>query len=477
MKKNKIWTYVIYAYLLLPIMIFVLGWLKWFWAIPAAVGIGYAYICGVKDDNTDYQDVFQKDTVFKLLLAFGLILFWVYLSGIGGLCFQNTDHNYRTAVFRTLVECEWPVISADASRGMTYYIGFWLPAAVVGKMFGFDAGYSFQVIWATLGVFITYILLCVWRKKVEVWPLIVMVLFSGLDYVGWWLLNPSTGEFPAMLHLEWWATDFQFSSMTTQLFWVFNQSVPAWVAIMFIMVNAENKNRKNMLLILSSIMLSSTFSFGGLLPFVAYFMLKDNKFSQADMKDIFSRQNVLGVLVIGIISFVYLIGNGSTEIITNDTIATAGYVSGLTALLSYILFYVLEFGVYSIVIHKNESKNPIHYIVIGVLLICPLIKVGGAHDFCMRTSIPALFILMLLVIQNLEKYRADKKIEFYALLLVFALGAVTSFNEIHRTVYETVQGVNKGQMVTYQEPSTERVLSRQNFSGSTNSFFFSYLAK
>lgn len=39
-------------------------------------------------------------------------------------------------------------------RGLIYYIGYWLPAAVVGKVFGLTAGYYFQYVWAIIGIFI-----------------------------------------------------------------------------------------------------------------------------------------------------------------------------------------------------------------------------------------------------------------------------------------------------------------------------------
>ena len=31
-------------------------------------------------------------------------------------------------------------------------------------------------------------------------------------------------------HIEWWSNAFQYSSMTTQLFWVPNHCLPAWIA-------------------------------------------------------------------------------------------------------------------------------------------------------------------------------------------------------------------------------------------------------
>lgn len=85
---------------------------------------------------------------------------------------------------------KWPVTATFTSdtgtdgRGMVYYIGFWLPAAAIGKFFGIAAGYVAQYVWAVFGICVFYALICLWRKKVMVWPLFVIVFFSGLDVVG-----------------------------------------------------------------------------------------------------------------------------------------------------------------------------------------------------------------------------------------------------------------------------------------------------
>ncbi len=521
--SDGVWRSVTYAYLLLPFLIFVLGWLKWYFAIPIAAGVGYAFFRAMKAESTAYDDIFRKENAVRLLAALAIIVIWVVLSGIGGICFQNRDHGARTTIYRALVDYDWPVVAPDGTRTLIYYIGFWIPSALVGKLFGFDAGYFFQVIWAVMGIWLVYLHLCVWRKKVNLWPLLIMIFFSGLDIVGWWIEFPDWGSFPWTEHLEWWAEDFQFSSMTTQLFWVFNQCIPAWLGVMLIMVHAEQNNRRNMLFVLSTLMFTSTFPFVGMLPFVVYFLLKglklDWKHIRGQFMEIITVQNMVGVFVIGIVSLLYLIGNVSAGNIAGDSAAFAGTPASLLAgaasgislasavstasglslasmlpaasgffpafmtlpsvevLLRYLIFHLLEFGLYAILISKFEYKNPVYYIIIGTLLLCPMIKVGGAHDFCMRASIPALFILMLLVIRSLEKMAAKKSFWLYPALIVLLLGAVTPFNEIHRTIDETIIRKKIDKTMLWPGVSLPEFLYYGNFSGDTDSIFMKYLAK
>lgn len=473
----------IYLYLTLPTLIFLAGWLKWYWALLfgslTAVSCVRAFASSMRDKDWVPETVEDPDgtkikTFAKALL---FILLWVYLSGIGGWCYQNRDHEVRSAIFRALVEYDWPVISHDGSRGLIYYIGFWLPSACIGKVFGLEAGYAAQIIWAVTGIFIVYYLICVYRKKADLLPIAFLVFFSGLDYVGAWILGEEELiRLSLSTHLEWWAVDFQFTSMTAQLFWVFNQAVPAWVATIAVMTQ---KNCKNMLFILALTMLSSTIPFVGLIPIVIYLYIKRVMGDKKRWKEIFTLQNIVGVMIIGGCVFLYLTGNVSGGMIQKDNAALA--VREPAALwLRYLLFYLLEFGIYLYFICRYRKKDSLVYLLTAILLICPFIKVGNDHDFCMRASLPALFILMLLCMETFEKIRLEgKKYLLAAYCVVLLLGSLTAVNEIRRSVKETYWRVTYGESVRYPETGIEKDLLRNaNFSGETQgNIFYRYFAR
>jgi len=479
MKKinfSKLYQSILYIYIFLPIIIFVAGWLKWYYSIPVCALILFSLIKAISEETLQADFLFQKSNWSKLIGALFIISFWVFISGIGGLCYQNSDHEIRNTLYRALVEYDWPVISLDGSRGLIYYIGFWLPSALFGKIFGYKSGLGFQDVWAVLGIFIVYSLICLKRNKVDFWSLAILILFSGLDYLGVWLLQKDGIDLLTATHIEWWAFDFQYSSNTTQLFWVFNQAIPAWVVTSLLYVN---ENKRNMLFILSGILFTSTFPFVGLLPFVIYWLLKDFKLNKNFFKQIFTIQNCVGVFVIGIVSLLYLIGNVSAGKVSSDSVSNI-LIDPSVVLLKYLLFCLFEFGIYLFVIAKYEKKNILFWICCAVLLICPWIKVGGAHDFCMRASIPALFILMFLVIKAID-CAMEKKDKFFLICItcVLLIGAITPFNEIHRSIRESISYMDQGISVKYPEVSIEDDLFQiDNFSGSTKSnLFFKYFAK
>lgn len=497
-KKSKIIEIIAYIYILLPFLIFAVGWMgKRFW-LPILLIVLFSFFKICQEMEESWIPEFQKENFLKIIFIITVIGIWGYYAGIGRFVFQNTDHYWRNSIFDILVKYDWPVINYDVNldifpegttaTSLVYYIGFWLPAAVVGKMFGIEIGYGFQLFWATLGITLVYYFLCERYKQVLVWPLLVLIFFSGLDVVGSCL---STGNLHALvndMHIEWWVGQpYQYSSMTTQLFWVFNQAIPAWLCTMMAW---KQKNNRSIVFILACCMLPSTFGFVGLLLIVCVWMFTrkyerrkaENKkeyflsYVRAWGKDTFTVQNVFGGGVIGIFSFLYLSVNMSGNMIMEKEMLAPAYTDHP---LKYFMFILLEVGVYFLILYNYQKKNMLYYIILVNLLLIPFFKIGSASDFCMRASIPALLILMVLVIDTLQE--AKKKKDWIVLgLLAFTLllGSATPIHEIGRTFRETINRLYSGEQVYEHSIESIEILNGNNFSGPTDhSFFFKYIAK
>ena len=153
-----------YGYILLPFILFVMGWFRIYLAIPILILLGICFFKLCKESASLWLPEWNRDNIIKTLCICVLVFLWVYMSGIGKYVFQNGDHTARNAIFEILVDYDWPVknfeltgdnIGSNATS-LIYYIGFWLPAAVVGKYFGIEAGYGIQVIWAFLVILLFY---------------------------------------------------------------------------------------------------------------------------------------------------------------------------------------------------------------------------------------------------------------------------------------------------------------------------------
>lgn len=496
-KKTKIMIYLTYFYLILPFLIFTVGWVGTRYCIFLVPAVLICVWKACKESDQTWIPEANRNNLIKIVFIVAVIFIWIYYSGIGRLVFQNTDHNCRNAIFEVLVEYEWPVYNYDVdlskfpegttATSLVYYIGFWLPSAVVGKIFGMEAGYGFQVFWAVLGIALVYYYLCARKEKLLVWPLAVVIFFSGLDMVGQYFRGVDLFTMANDTHIEWWMEPYQYSSMTTQLYWVFNQAIPAWLCTVFAFVQ---KNNKSLVLILACCMLPSTFPFIGLLVLVVFWMLSrkyefisDNSvkghlkgWATAVAKDTFTVQNVLGGGIIGILSFLYLSVNLSGTKVMQESKYGALYENNLS---KYLIFIILEVGVYFIAIYKYQQKNRLYYLVLLGLLIIPPIKVGSAGDFCMRASIPLLFILMIMVMDTLELAKKNSdKIVLTSLIAILCIGAITPLHEMVRAVKITTERINNSEQVYETSIDTQQLLNSPNFSGATDdSLFFKYIAK
>lgn len=112
-------------YLIFPVLLFALGWLKSPLAQITAGLIAYTtFIAGI--------DLFRwlranRNTLryhlLPLLPAFTILTIWLFLSGVGGFGYQNSDYRSHNALLHDLIIQKWPLmISLNGVKTfMVYY--------------------------------------------------------------------------------------------------------------------------------------------------------------------------------------------------------------------------------------------------------------------------------------------------------------------------------------------------------------------
>ncbi len=440
-KKSGILVWAGYFYIILPILIFFIGWCNSLTAVTGVICILISSFFLYKNTPKIWFPSTKKEIIL-LGSIFVISLIWVYSSGIGALVFQNFDHNCRNPIFELMVNQNWPVESSNRLAILTYYIGFWLPPAVVGKIFhSTQIGYYAQVLWASIGVFLFFYYVLATLKKKTLWPVILFIFFSGLDIIGEFLIHGGSRTFfNPVSHLEWWYPGMQFSSFTTQLYWVFNQAIPAWIITMLIYLQ---RNNKNMIFIYSCMFLHSTLPAIGILPFLAYCGLKNNL---PDNHGILSLKNILNSIKTAL-TFENIAGGGIITIVTylylSNNVAGGNFALRIPHPTVWI-FYLLEAGIFVLCIWKYNKKNVILYLITIMLLIYPFIRIGFSNDFCMRATIPALVLLYLLVVQTFDRGDIQKDKPILVIMIASLLiGAVTPLHEMTRTIVRTASGITK----------------------------------
>ncbi len=423
MNKQVLYKSIVTVYVFLPAILFITGWTALYVAIPSVLIIGYGMVrFVVKEDGIRLPDALELPGK-RLAVILAIIGLWIAFSGIGGAVYQNPDHWWRNRLFALLVEQKWPVVLPEDNgfRMMCYYIGFYLPSALIGKAFGLGAGFIFQMIWAFFGVLITFILMGNWQGKWKISLLVFFIFFSGLDICNFGpelALNMS-------YHLE--QSMFQFSAYTTQLFWVHNQAIYAWILTLLIL---QTKNNKFLVFLWANGLINCTLPFIGMLPLLIYRIYKNSapgeKLSSRlteIVKSVISVENVLGGGVIGLVSFFYLTGSaGGMELHFVPAVLLLFLPGCLAA----------EIGLYAGEMYVMYKSRKLLILVTVCLVLTPLLMIGQGADFCARVSIPSLLVFSMFVYQRLCEKMSTQKVSL--VLILYLAGCLTPLHEFGRAI-------------------------------------------
>ena len=407
-------------FIVLPIIIFAFGFLKIIYAIPFSVLISYCYYKVCKTEKLD-----ENETIFtkkELIISIIAILIWLIFSGIGNFSYQNEDWHVRNAVLRDLINYDWPIVfeyEGIKQMGFVYYFAFWLPAALFGKVFGYVAANVFLFIWSFILLLNTFTLIKKYTKKNTFLILFFFIFFSGVDILG------NFENIFNIKHIEWWNGVCQYSSNTTLLYWVFNQTIMAWL-ITILCLNCKNKS--SVLFISPLIFAYSPFATIGMIPISIYLISKDKKI----IKTIFSIETVSAIFM--------LIIFGSFYLSSNSTINVNGWAweQEKFNIYKFILFLIVEVLIMAFFILKNKKqRDGLIILTIIELLLIPIYKMTPANDFCMRVSIVPLFILMLYFIKYMSDIKEKNRVERIVVILTIVLATITPIHEFARSVNHT----------------------------------------
>ena len=459
--------YWIYAFIGLPVFIFLSFYLRLWIAgiVVAGVVITFLFLQRRKETGS----ALLSSNVIKIsrrnLAVYAAVsLAWTFLGGQGGHFTQSYDWNIRNAVFRDLITRPWPVVYPERDSMLVYYTGHWMVPAFITKGLG-KLGVSEDMLWfignqllwifTAAGVFIVMLLiLCLVKtndpKKQLIIPLI-LVGFSGLDIIGviidmLFFHEVSLGSF----HIEWWSGFLQYSSMTTCLFWVFNQVVIPWIVILSFM---QEKNASRF------VYLGLCCTLAGPIPFlcVFFYMIVDaavkitgsarrKELKAADaLKEYFHPVNLISIIPL-LIFVKFFSTNAALSITTNANSEITGSflwfkfndISDPVILRHYLLFLILEVMIYFVLLYRKHEKDYIYWTTVVLLMVAPFISLGNSSDFVMRFSVPALMVLLVFCARALLSDDIKENLTFKAkriLVTCLIIGSITPLTEFARGYY------------------------------------------
>ncbi len=467
-------------YLALPQVIFFVGWLKWYLA-PFCVGLILLPLCtsireidlivGTEPEQS-HGTAFGARHIVLVLLTSVLLL---GISGIGGYGHQDTDWLKHNAILKDLVERPWPVVYKLGGQDvpLVYYVAYYLPAALLGKLGGWSLANQALFAWSWIGLVLAMTWFLVLNRRAAFSVVLLFVMFSGLDVVGQWLsrsvvaaIRPEVAQVLSWDHIEQWPIGWQYSSNATLLFWVPNQALAGWIVsgiIMFAILHSPQT--KYSLFYLGLTALWSPFVTIGLCPFLlTEFLLGDGALVKR-LKRYISAPNFCGLILLAVIGLFY-----SAKLYAVSPLLTSDIPSGFSlafapdtqaqviGLAMIVVFCLLEFGLYGILIRRinrdwNSKAKALFVTATICLSLLPFFRYGGSNDLVMRVSIPALFVLAVFVGKALHS-QSPGDLKRIILTVLVVLGSVTALVEFRRHV----TGIRDAGTIL-QTPSMNQVMS------------------
>lgn len=401
---DGILTKAAYLYLSLPFLIFCLGWLN----LPSTVVFSSVTLISIflclknvhSDFSINYLVIKNPRTIWVSLL---IILFIIFFSGIGHYTYQNNDHLYRGALFADLVKYDWPVMYKVSgfpghflegkTTMMTYYLGFYLPAAALGKAFGLEFGRFALFFWTFIGTVLVVFQTGKYLRKFNYKLLLLFFGWGTLFFIGALYKNSFIDIYTEKANPLWAGMILYADSNLGLIYWTFNQSLTAWLILLLIFNGGP---KQNTFYLYSLTFFLSPFAFVGMFPFIIFSIWKNYKGTLKDdlwknIKSYLSFQNIIGAALVVGLNFIYIDSNKAGKFFQ--------VLHHRPKIL--IVFYLLSWAIIAFLISSKFKKNALFWLVIIILIPLPFFQQGFGIDFPGRLSIPALFLLMLLVGQFL----------------------------------------------------------------------------
>lgn len=463
-------------YLFLPYLIFFLSWLKPWVAILAVVASIWAIRNYLLTSSPLPRISLPKNhrmLVFATIAV--LLLLWSFFSGVGGFTAQSGDYLKHNAIFHDLINFQWPVVYGNGNS-LSYYVGYYLPSAAFAKLTTPAMADYFQLFWMILGIFIAFYWVCRLTGTARIWLAVLFIGFSGMDILGYIIFHhslPSLGY----LALEWSTSPdvgyWQYSANSTLLDWTPQHAIAGWIVVaMIISEYVEKKPKKNTFFLYSLIWLTSPMIATWLGVFIAGIFIASIK----KWRSFFSFQNIAFPLLMLIIIGSYF----ATNMYHQPYGFIWDFMNFKENIPKLLLFHLFEYGIYALLIfpyvRKEQKEWKVLFTIAMIMLaVMPLFMYGLYNDQLMRGSIPALFILMILIARMLSNtaYKVNRILLTICLIIGGAVPAYEIWNhlEIGKPKYNDWVSIEN----TAMDPGT-RNLANQYY-GNRDTFFYKFLAQ
>ena len=313
-------------YLVLPVLIWLVGWHQWWLGIPAAVLLVLAFREAL---SGSWRMAVRPLAAVLLVIA----LAWVMVTAAGGIFdVHNFDWIKHRAILLDLARNTWPVYLPAWAQSLSafipgegdveglllrYYLGYYMVPGLAGKWFGVEALNWAVPLWTWSGV---ALMLLMFTRGFLGWRAVaaatILIFFSGMDIVSvavfegldWLDFRLSLDGWPRVGFgrdfLEWnryWEIKVQFLSHMVGMMWVPQHFIAgALYALLLVQLRQHRRFLAVSGVVVGVSLFWSPFVAVGLLPLVAV-LLKEN-----GVRPFLRWQNLLLGLPLAVLVVTYL---------------------------------------------------------------------------------------------------------------------------------------------------------------------------
>jgi hypothetical protein len=409
------WEFVAVLYLSLPLLLFFAFFTKLWIAVPALSTI--VVVLNRVRPRADYRRIFAQGPNTPVLLICGVIsALFLWVCGYAEPFGRTFDWLKHFALINELAQHSWPPINDESRTFLRYSLGYYLVPGAFTALFG--------IRWIEWSVFLQtwtglFLLLALLQHKIRpAQPtlfVILFLLFSGLDLIGWLIYGR---ESSILAHKEWWTgSNFAYEGHATLFIWVPQHALAGMIGLALLLPGrAEGARAQYLGLLGAAVLFWSPFAALGLAPFALATALRIGRTALLDWG------NLLCALLLGVPLVGYLMA-GAASIPHSFNWDHPGF-----SWVIYVKFITLEVGVYLIALRLCGWRH-LQYpaIVIVTLLLLPLYRIGVFNDLTMRACIPA---IMLIAIAASAATVEARELRCIPLVILMLVGSITSVLEI-----------------------------------------------
>lgn len=386
------------AYMALPTILFLLGWVRPLFSVPAAAAVAAAAVLlGATIPAPTLHFTRRQMAIYLCVLALSLL--WLLAGGMTGITSQHADFVVRNPIYETLIRCDWPLVDAGG-RPFIYYLAFWLPPALACKCFSCSDIFIINYVltaWTGLGLALTLTVL--WSKfRTATLLFLLLLIFQGpLDGIVRWGLHLFHLQGP--LAHELYLTVLAFFGgvpPTMQLHNTFHHTTLLWLFLS--MAAAWDIPPKNQLFLASLCLLASPIGSLGLLVFIAVSTL----IRRTPVRQYFSSWTVLAGAALVLLAGIYFTssnGNNRIRLTWQDSPFDLLQYGNWKFWAAMVGSWLLTVGVPAALLFRRFKKDALFWSALAILTLTYFIyigSVGGYNEFCYKASSVSFFCLALL---------------------------------------------------------------------------------